>query len=208
MHPDTIYPDRRAAGRALALALEHLKGSNGIVLAIPRGGVPVAKEVALHLSMPLDILLSKKIGHPANPEFAIGAVTAEDRVVNTEKWPDPEWLEDETARIRTELAAKRRRLKGDQPDLSLRDRTVIIVDDGIATGNTLRATLPMIRRQHPARIVIAAPVAPRATCLALKQEVDEFVVLQMPVQFSGVGAFYDDFTQVEDAEVAAILKEG
>jgi predicted phosphoribosyltransferase len=192
----------------LALALEHLKGSNGIVLAIPRGGVPVAKEVALHLSMPLDILLSKKIGHPANPEFAIGAVTAEDRVVNTEKWPDPEWLEDETARIRTELAAKRRRLKGDQPDLSLRDRTVIIVDDGIATGNTLRATLPMIRRQHPARIVIAAPVAPRATCLALKQEVDEFVVLQMPVQFSGVGAFYDDFNQVEDAEVAAILKEG
>lgn len=208
MHPDTIYPDRSAAGRALALALEHLKGFNGIVLAIPRGGVPVAKEVALHLSMPLDILLSKKIGHPSNPEFAIGAVTAEDCVVNTEKWPDPQWLEDETERIRTELAAKRHRLKGDQPDLPLRDRTVIIVDDGIATGNTIRATLPMIRRRHPARIVIATPVAPRATCLALKQEVDEFVVLQMPVHFSGVGAFYDDFTQVEDVQVAAILKEG
>jgi putative phosphoribosyl transferase len=205
MNEDRMFADRKAAGRALAHALEHLKGSKSVVLAIPRGGVPVAAEVARALSLPLDILLSKKIGHPVNPEYAIGAVTAEDRVLNAGEHVDPLWIEAETNRIRTELQAKRQRLKGNRPDIPLRNRTVIIIDDGIATGQTLLATLPMIRRQHPARIVIAVPVAPAASLHALRSLVDELIVLHTPRHFAGVGVFYADFTQVEDAEVAALL---
>lgn len=205
MNEDGMFADRKAAGRALAHALEHLKGTTGVVLAIPRGGVPVAAEVARALSLPLDILLSKKIGHPANPEYAIGAVTAEDRVLNAGEHVDPLWIEAETNRIRTELQTKRQRLKGNRPDIPLRNRTVIIIDDGIATGQTLLATIPMIRRQHPARIVIAVPVAPAASLHALRSRVDELIVLHTPRHFAGVGVFYEDFTQVEDAEVAALL---
>lgn len=200
--------NRKAAGCTLASALEHLRGSSCIVLAIPRGGVPVAAEVARHLSFPMDILLSKKIGHPTNPEYAIGAVTSEDRVLSQRQEIDPDWIEAETTRIRQEILEKRHRLKGDRPDIPLRDRIVIIIDDGIATGQTLLATLPMIRRQHPARIIIAVPVAPAAAVRALRPEVDELVVLHTPHHFAGVGAFYEDFTQVEDAEVAAILDQG
>jgi putative phosphoribosyl transferase len=208
MEDDRLFTDRKAAGCALATALKHLRGSSGIVLAIPRGGVPVAAEVAHILSLPLDILLSKKIGHPANPEYAIGAVTAEDRILSPGQEIDPDWIEAETVRIRKEILEKRRRLKGDRPDIPLHNRIVIIIDDGIATGQTLLATLPMIRRQHPARIIIAVPVAPAAAVRSLRPEVDEIVVLHTPMNFSGVGAFYEDFTQVEDAEVAALLKEG
>lgn len=207
MHEAQMFTDRKAAGRALAHALEHLKGSASVVLAIPRGGVPVAAEVARTLSLPLDILLSKKIGHPAHPEYAIGAVTAEDRVLNAGEHVDPLWIEAETNRIRTELQAKHQRLKGNRPDIPLRNRTVIIIDDGIATGQTLLATLPMIRRQHPTRIIIAVPVAPAASIHALRSLVDDIIVLHTPRHFTGVGAFYKDFTQVEDAEAAALLSE-
>jgi predicted phosphoribosyltransferase len=208
MNDAPLFADRKAAGQALASALEHLRGCAGIVIAIPRGGVPVAAEVARALSLPLDILLSKKIGHPNNPEYAVGAVTIEDRVLNPGQDLDPCWLESETARIRRELNKKRLRLKGDRPDIPLRNRTVIIIDDGIATGQTLLATLPMIRRQHPTRIIIAVPVAPAAAVRVLRSEVDELIVLHTPGDFAGVGAFYEDFTQVEDAEVAALLKSG
>lgn len=208
MEDNYLFMNRKAAGCTLASALEHLRGSSCIVLAIPRGGVPVAAEVARHLSFPMDILLSKKIGHPTNPEYAIGAVTSEDRVLSQRQEIDPDWIEAETTRIRQEILEKRHRLKGDRPDIPLRDRIVIIIDDGIATGQTLLATLPMIRRQHPARIIIAVPVAPAAAVRALRPEVDELVVLHTPHHFAGVGAFYEDFTQVEDAEVAAILDQG
>ena len=208
MNDQVFFPDRKSAGKALALALDHLKGMKGVVLAIPRGGVPVAAEVAHALSMPLDILLSKKIGHPVNPEFAIGAVSLEDRVLSPEQDLDPKWIDAETLRIRKELTSKSQRLRGDRTDILLRDRIVIIVDDGIATGQTLRATLLMIKRRQPAKIVIAVPVAPAATVRMLRPEVDELVVLHTPLYFAGVGAFYADFSQVEDAEVATLLKQG
>ena len=207
MEQEFVFTDRRAAGNALANALEHLKGSPTVVLGIPRGGIPVAAEIARILGIPLDILLSKKIGHPTNPEFAVGAVTAQDSVIDADQHLDPSWVVAETEQIRAGLREKRRLLKGDRPDVSLSNRTVIIVDDGIATGKTLLATLPMIRRQRPARIIIAVPVAPLATYRLLLPEVDELIVLHIPRHFSGVGAYYEDFTQVEDAEVAAILND-
>lgn len=207
MTEHVIFPDRKSAGRALAKALQHLKGMNGVVLAIPRGGVPVAAEVAQALSMPLDILLSKKIGHPANPEFAVGAVTLEDQVLTPGQHIDAQWIITETARIRKELSLKSQRLRGNRPDMSIRDRIVIIVDDGIATGQTLRATLPMIRRRQPAKIIIAVPVAPVAAVQSLRPEVDELVVLHTPRHFAGVGVFYEDFSQIEDAEVAMLLRQ-
>jgi predicted phosphoribosyltransferase len=206
MNDQAIFPDRKSAGRALALALDHLKGMKGVVLAIPRGGVPVAAEVAQALSMPLDILLSKKIGHPANPEFAVGAVTLEDQVLTPGQDVDAQWIMTQTTRIRKELSLKSQRLKGDRPDMSIRDRIVIMVDDGIATGQTLRATLPMIRRRQPAKIVIAVPVASVAAVQSLRPEVDELVVLHTPRHFAGVGVCYEDFSQIEDAEVAMLLR--
>lgn len=205
MYEDTIFPDRITAGKRLAAALAHHQGKHGIVLAIPRGGVPVAAEVAKALDMPLDILLSKKIGHPENSEFAIGAVTLED-IILTPGHPVPAgYIAEETARLRNSIAQRQRTFLGKRMPLPLEGRIVIIVDDGIATGQTLRVSLPMIRRHHPARIVIAVPVAPSKTIRALRPEVDELIVLHTPATFTGVGAFYGDFSQVEDEEVVRLL---
>lgn len=204
-HNDEIFKDRKAAGIALAGALAHLKGSDSIILAIPRGGVPVGFEISKSLKIPLDILLSKKIGHPANPEYAIGAVTPEDRVLSPTMDVTDVYIEQETLRIRRELSLRYKSLRGDIAPVEIRGKNIIIVDDGIATGQTLAASIQMIRRQMPERIILAVPVAPDATCRWLKPMVDELIVLRTPTHFSGVGAYYEDFSQVEDAEVAELL---
>lgn len=207
MHNHRLFDNRKAAGIALSRSLTHLEGSLGVVLAIPRGGVAVGVEVARWLHFPLDILLSKKIGHPANPEFAIGAVTLEDRILTPDTGVSPAYIEQETIRIRRELDIRYKTLKGDTPSIDVWGKTIVIVDDGIATGLTLKASIEMIRRRHPASIVLAVPVAPEATCRLLRPLVDELVVLHRPSAFSGVGSYYKDFTQVEDAEVAAMLRD-
>jgi putative phosphoribosyl transferase len=206
MEQQQFFHHRKAAGIALSRSLIHLKGSPGIVLAIPRGGVPVALEIAKALHFPLDILLSKKIGHPANPEFAIGAVTLEDRLLSPDAEVPLEYIEQETNRIRQELDIRNKTLRGERPALDVCGKIVVIVDDGIATGLTLQASIQMIRRRNPARIVLAVPVAPAAACRLLRPQVDELVVLHTPTSFSGVGAYYRDFSQVEDAEVVAMLR--
>jgi len=200
-----MFIDRSDAGRTLARLLEGYRGCRGVVYAIPRGGVPVALEVARHLGMPLEVVLSKKIGHPMNPEYAIGAVTLEDRVLREAGGVPEDYVERETARLRAAIAGQARRFGGGRQPRSPAGQVAIVVDDGVATGSTLACTLPMLRRQRPARLVVAVPVAPPEAVAQLKAEADEVVCALIPEYFSGVGGFYADFRQVTDEEVAAML---
>jgi predicted phosphoribosyltransferase len=200
-----MFKDRTDAGIALALKLKKYKGKDGVILAIPRGGVPVAAVLARELGMPMEVLLSKKIGHPLNPEYAIGAVSMEDRVITPHPDVDQEYIEKETVRIRKKLAENHHRFMGEKQSVPLDDKIVIIVDDGIATGNTLLSTLPMIRKQKPKKIIIAVPVAPGGAVLRLSRAVNEMVVALIPDAFYGVGGFYEDFRQVSDEEVVGYM---
>lgn len=200
-----MFKDRTDAGNALALKLKKYKGKDGVILAIPRGGVPVAAVLARELGMPMEVLLSKKIGHPLNPEYAIGAVSLEDRVISPHPDVEQEYIEKETVRIRKKLAEHYQRFMGDKRPIPLHDKIVIIVDDGIATGNTLLSTLPMIRKQRPKKIIIAVPVSPSGAVLRLSRSVNEMVVALIPDAFYGVGGFYEDFRQVSDEEVVGYM---
>lgn len=202
-----MFKDRIDAGLQLSAALIHLKGRDGIVLAIPRGGVPIGHIVSRELGMPLELLLSKKIGHPGNPEFAIGAVSLTDRVIDPRTDVPDDYIELETGRIREKLRADYRKYMGDRVLRPLKGKTVIVVDDGIATGHTLLSTIGMLRSEHPKEIVVAVPVAPKATIKKIRPKVDELVVLLIPDEFYGVGGSYEDFSQVDDEVVVACLKE-
>lgn len=196
-----MYHDRLDAGWSLAKALKKYKDDPGVVLAVPRGGVPVAYVVATELGFPMDILLAKKIGHPANSEYAIGAVSLTDRIVIPHSGVSEEYIESETHRIRQRLRETYHRLMGEKEPEPLKGKTVIIIDDGMATGNTLLTTINMLRKNEPSKIVIAVPVASQSAIEKLSKEVDEIVCPLVPYQFFGVGAFYENFEQVEDEEV-------
>ena len=205
--------DRRDAGRRLAARLARYRASpDTVVLGLPRGGVVPAAEVAAALDLPLDVLLSRKLGAPGNPELAIGAVAE----------GGPPWLDDatvlatdaspafvaaEVARQRAEIDRRRQRFRGGQPLALPPDATVLLVDDGVATGATVIAAIHALRRQDVARIVVAVPVAPPDTAALLRRLADEVVVLATPDPFYAVGLFYADFTQVEDDAVAALLAQ-
>lgn len=206
------FHDRREAGRRLAERLEERRFDHPVVLALPRGGVPVAYEVATRLAAPLDLVLVRKIGAPFNPEFGIGAVvdgaapvTLMDRELVRRLGVDEAYV---AGAVRAELAEIERRralyLKGRRP-AEVRGRTAIVVDDGIATGSTMRVALRALRAQGPARLVMAVPVAPPDTLAELAAECDETVCLLVPEAFGAVGAFYRDFRQLDDAEVVALL---
>lgn len=208
-----MFRDRTEAGRLLAQALRGHGDHDTVVLALPRGGVPVATEVARALHAPLDLLLVRKIGAPGDPELAIGAV-AEGRppaiVVDEETLA---WTGESAAFVQraaaaelAEIARRRRVYLGDASPIPVDGRTVVLVDDGLATGSTVRAALQALRSRRPARIVLAVPVAPAETVVSLRSLVDELVCLQEPAIFHGVGAHYDDFHQVSDAEVIALLE--
>jgi putative phosphoribosyl transferase len=183
-----------------------------VVLALPRGGVPVAAEIAAALAAPLDLVLVRKIGLPWHPELAIGAVVdgAHPIVVRNEAViRSTDVAEAEFERVcqdeLREIERRRTRYLGGRARAPLADRTVIVVDDGIATGATMKAALRAIRRQRPKTLVLAVPVAPPDTVDELRPEVDDLVCLAMPEPFGAIGYFYEDFRQVEDAEVVAIL---
>lgn len=205
-------PDRMAAGRALAGLLEGYRGSDAIVLALPRGGVPVAWEIARALDLPLDLLPVRKLGMPGHAEYALGAIAGGGvRVLNPQALhgaaPDPEYLEQVTARERRELERREQLYRGERPPPSLRGRTVVLVDDGLATGATMRAAVQAVRRQAPARIVLAVPVASREALAELRARVEEIVCPLVPDWLSSIGEWYLDFAQTEDARVLAILAE-
>lgn len=205
-------PDRMAAGRALAGLLEGYRGSDAIVLALPRGGVPVAWEIARALDLPLDLLPVRKLGMPGHAEYALGAIAGGGvRVLNPQALhgaaPDPEYLEQVTAREHRELERREQLYRGERPPPSLRGRTVLLVDDGLATGATMRAAVQAVRRQAPARIVLAVPVASREALAELRARVEEIVCPLVPDWLSSIGEWYLDFAQTEDARVLAILAE-
>jgi putative phosphoribosyl transferase len=206
------FPDRRAAGRELARALRHLAGPDAIVLGLPRGGLPVADEVARELDAPLDIVLVRKIGMPGNPELALGAIAGPKggtMVLNTELVDvhgiDAATIEAQAAPERAELA-RRSALWGArlQPG-ALKDKVVILVDDGIATGATMRAAIAAVRADQPRRVVAAAPVAAPDTLDLISRLADEVVCLSAPAGFTAVGCHYTNFPQLDDNDVRAIL---
>lgn len=209
---DERFPDRTAAGRQLADALSGHAGDPGVlVLALPRGGVPVGFEVARALGAPLDVFVVRKLGFPGQPELAMGALASGDIVVMTEEVLGRASVPDETvARIVAEegreLERRERAYRGDRPPLDVRGKTVIVVDDGLATGASMRAAARALRQMEPGRLIIAVPVAPSSTCDALRQEADEVVCLLTPEPFMSVGLWYRDFEQTTDAEVRELLE--
>jgi putative phosphoribosyl transferase len=209
-----MFRDRHEAGRLIAERLVPLKADRPVVLALPRGGVVVGFEIAARLRAPLDIVLVRKIGAPFEPELAIGAVV---------DGPSPQVVLNEdliaelgisrsalaTERDRQLLEIERRRnvyLRGRAPQ-PVEGRTVIVVDDGIATGATMRAALAGLRQAAPGRLVLAAPVAPAETAARLQREVDDLVILETPDEFGALGFFYEDFHQLDDREVIRLLDE-
>jgi len=199
--------NREEAALILADRLEKYQGQKGVVLAIPRGGVPIGAPIAKRLGMPLEVTVSKKIGHPANPEFAIGAVSLDDVEVDDRIDVPQEYIRREVERIRQGLHKKYRLFMGNRHPVELKDRVVIIVDDGIATGKTLLSTVNMVKKQQPRKIIVAVPVAPLSAVEKFRSIVDEVVCLLIPPFFQAVGQFYREFMQVSDEEVIALLQE-
>jgi len=205
------FNDRRQAGRVLAEHLEHYRGRpNLLVLALPRGGVAVGFEVAHALQAPLDVFVVRKLGFPGHEEYAMGAIASGGvRVMNP--LPDatvsPEEVAAVVAREQAELVRRERLYRGDGPAVSLRGRTVIVVDDGVATGSTMRAAVLAIRQQLPARLVVAVPVGAEDTCEQLRAEADEVVCCATPRPFRAVGLWYRNFPQASDDEVHELLEE-
>lgn len=208
------FLDRAAAGRALAGRLGHLAGAPGlIVLGLPRGGVPVAAQVAAALGAPLDVLVARKLGVPGQPELAMGAVAPGGvRVVHesvVEALGIPPGVFDMVATQEgAEVERRERSYRGDGPPLDVAGRTVVVVDDGLATGSTMRAAVAALRAQGAGRVVVAVPVGAPETCRELAAGADELVCTLTPAEFGAVGQFYGDFTQTTDDEIRALLGPG
>jgi putative phosphoribosyl transferase len=204
------FKDRTEAGQILAVQLQKYKGSDSIILAIPRGGVPLGYTVSKELNLPLDLVLSKKIGHPMHKEYAIGAVTLKNSVLSDVASQIPSnYIEEETQRIREKLKNKTLEYYGKNKPMSLKDKILIIVDDGIATGNTVLSTVQMLFEEAPKKIVVATPVASPSAIKKIQHSpyVDEVICIMAPEYFMAVGQFYEDFEPVDDYLVKALLQE-
>ena len=202
-----MFKNRIEAGIQLAAKLTKFKNQSGVLLAVPRGGVPVAYAIAKELKLPVELLLTKKIGHPMNKEYAIGAASINDYFIANPEDISEEYIKNELYRIRTRLKEMKEKFKKNIEPTNLQDKIVIIIDDGIATGNTLLGTIHLLRKKKPNKIVIAVPVASKKGFNKLLKEVDEIVTIQIPEIFHGVGEFYENFEQVSDKEVIYYLQK-
>ena len=212
--PSMLFHDRRDAGVRLAKVLSHLAEDNPLVLALPRGGVPVAFEVAKALRADLDLLFVRKLGAQGYEELGIGAVVdgANPQLVLNEDvvrqlGPTPEYVRAEMRKQLAEIDRRRRAYLGDREPIAVAGRTVIIVDDGIATGGTVKAALKGLSKAHPARLILAVPVAPVNVVAGLREECDDVICLYEPYPFYAVGRHYVDFDQTTDEEVVSLLSE-
>lgn len=207
-----MFRDRTEAGRMLADALSFLKGKkNVIVLAIPRGGVPVGKEVAERIGAPLDLVITRKIGAPWQPELAVGAVSQEGEIITNPELVtmlkiSGDYLREESARQVEEIRKRMNKYRGDRPYPRLAGKTVVIVDDGIATGATIKAAVKSVKRMNAAEVILAAPVGPPDTVRELSKIADRVVCLSTPEGFEAIGEFYSQFEQVEDETVRRIMR--
>jgi predicted phosphoribosyltransferase len=210
------FADRRAAGRALGAHLARDPRGDVVVLGLPRGGVILAAEVAGALDAPLDVVVVRKLGLPWQPELAMGAIAAVGGTVETVRVESvlsaahvaPDVFDGVRQAELAELRRRETTYRGDRPPLDLRARAVIVVDDGLATGATMRAAVIAIRRQAPERITVAVPIGSPTACAALAADVDEVVCLRAPLSFRAVGQAYDDFSATSDEEVRAALADG
>ena len=207
-----IFENREAAGRQLVRLLEHLANrADLLVLGIPRGGISVAFQVASALHAPLDVFLSRKLGVPGHEELAFGAISAgggcyiDEQMVRT-AGISPQQIERVITEVRQELGRRASLYRGDRPPLQVTGKTVLLVDDGIATGASVYAAIQALRQIKPSRLILAVPVAPPSTCEGLRPFVDELICLYTPDPFYAVGGFYQDFAQVEDQEVIDLLQ--
>ena len=208
------FRDRADAGCALAQELAGLRGKGDlIVLALPRGGVPVGYEIAHALHAPLDVMVVRKLGFPGQEELAMGAVASGEVLVLNQGVVEslgqraPDVLHQVAAREREEIARREKQYRGDRGVPELAGRTVVLVDDGVATGATMRAAARAARQRRPAKLIIAVPVGAKSTCREIDAEADEVICARTPVPFFGVGQFYKDFSQTTDEEVRALLAQ-
>jgi putative phosphoribosyl transferase len=211
---DARFAGREEAGRLLAARLESYRGAKPIVLALPRGGVPVARQIAAALDCPLDILVARKLGAPHHEELAIGALCdglfpqqVLHEALIRRLGVTQAYLQQEIGRQLEEIRRREKKYRQGKPRLPLRDASVIVVDDGIATGATMEAALKSARAQEPRALILAVPVAPADTVERLKPLVDDTVVLAVSEDFHAVGQFYEDFGQLQDEEVIALLQQ-
>lgn len=201
------FHDRTHAAFLLAEELRKYAGSNGIVLAIPRGGVPMGYTLAHQLALPLDVVLVKKIGHPDNPEYAIGSVSMNSVILRDQQHIPATYIQQEVERIRKSLKEKSILLMGNRKSINPKGKVVILVDDGLATGSTMLACVEQVRKSQPAKIVVAIPVASETAYGMLKHAADEIVCLYTTDEFYAVGQFYDQFDQVTDETCINLIQK-
>lgn len=206
-----IFRDRTHAGEELAKKLLKYKGAlNAVILALPRGGVAVGAEIARRLNLPLDIVVPRKIGAPGNPEYAIGAITETgEGIMNEEevKYVDKKWLQNEIEREKKEAERRIKTYRAGRPAKNIKNKTVIIVDDGVATGYTMRAAVSAVRTRGPKNLIIAVPHGARDSIKALRREADEVYTLDEPILYGAVGQYYVSFPQVSDEEVINLMSK-
>lgn len=205
-----MFRDRIEAAELLVKKLIHLKGEDVVVLAIPRGGLPLGYLISKELNVPLDIVLTKKIGHPTNKEYAIGAVSLKNSVLGygSESVSD-EYLISEIDSVRETLKKRLQKFYANVSPQNLKGKTVIIVDDGIATGNTILVTIELVKNENPAKVIVAIPVAPSSAIQKLKRSayLDEVICLEQPYDFNAVGKHYKNFNQLSDEEAIYLLEK-
>ena len=206
-----LFVDRADAGRRLVPSLKDLVGGDALVLAIPRGGVIIGYEVAKAIGLPLDVIIPRKIGAPSNPELAIGAMTEDGTVLLDKRLVEylqvsNEYIKKETETQKHEIQRRLRLYRGASPYPILENRDIILVDDGIATGSTMKAALASVRKRGAKTVVIAIPVGSHSTIKELEEKADNVVCLYTPEPFYAIGQFYEDFSQTQDEEVTRLLK--
>jgi predicted phosphoribosyltransferase len=203
-----MFKDRFDAGKQLALKLEKYR-ENSIILAIPRGGLEIGYEVSKALHVPLDVIITKKIGYPGDSEFAIGAVGPKKHVFLTEigKGLAQSYIDSEVERLSKAIEARYKAYRGTSKFPNLKNKTVIIVDDGIATGSTMLAAIDIVKEEKPSKVIVAVPVSPPDAVFVLKQKVDEVICLQAPPHFGALSQFYQNFEQVTDEQAIEYLQK-